>query len=66
MIFHGAVAENVAKSQVGIGDEVYLSLAGSRLVNNEAATQTPGRFVGWDVHLDDHVFLEVYYIQLYL
>ncbi|KAI9933263.1 hypothetical protein MW887_007736 [Aspergillus wentii] len=59
VIFHGAVAENVAKSQVGIGDEVYLSLAGSRLVNNEAATQTPGRFVGWDVHLDDHVSLEV-------
>lgn len=58
-IFHGTVAENVAKTQVGIGDEVLLSLAGSRLEKNETAAQTPGRFLAWDVHLDDRVHLEV-------
>lgn len=59
VIFHETVAENVAKTQVGIGDEVLLSLAGSRLEKNETAAQTPGRFVAWDVHLDDRVHLEV-------
>lgn len=64
VVFHGAVAENVAKSQVGIGDGVALSLAGSRLEKNETATQTPGRFVAWDVHLDDRVHLEVFAYSL--
>lgn len=59
VIFHGTVAENVAKTQVGIGDEVVLGLAGSRLEKNETAAQTPGRFVAWDIHLDDRVHLEV-------
>ena len=55
VIFYGAVAEKVAKSKVGIGDEVALSLNGSRLVNNE----TTGNCVAWDVHFDDRVLLEV-------
>ena len=59
VIFHGTVAENVARTQVGIGDEVVLGLAGSRLEKNETAAQTPGRFVAWDIHLDDRVHLEV-------
>lgn len=57
--FHGVVAEKVAKTQVGIGDEMILSLAGSRLIDSEDATQTPGRRVAWDVHFDSRVFLEV-------
>lgn len=60
VIFHGPVAEDVAKSQIGIGDEVCLDLAGSRLVSNETAVQTPGKCVAWDVHFDDRVFLEVF------
>ncbi|KAH8434579.1 uncharacterized protein LDX57_012222 [Aspergillus melleus] len=59
VIFHGPVAEDVAKSKLGIGDDVYLDLAGSRLVSNEAAVQTPGKCVAWDVHFDDRVYLEV-------
>ncbi|KAK1144349.1 hypothetical protein N8T08_005501 [Aspergillus melleus] len=59
VIFHGPVAEDVAKSKLGIGDDVYLDLAGSRLVGNEAAIQTPGKCVAWDVHFDDRVYLEV-------
>lgn len=60
VVFHGLVAEKVAETRVGIGDEVVLSLAGSRLDKNETATQTPGRYVAWDVHFDDRVHLEVH------
>lgn len=55
VIFYGFAAERIAKTQVGIGDEVTLSLAGSRLVNNEKT----GNCLAWDVHFDDRVFLEV-------
>lgn len=57
--FHGFVAEKVAESHVGIGDEVVLRMAGARLEKNESATQTPGRYVAWNVHFDDRVHLEV-------
>ncbi|KAL4804882.1 hypothetical protein BDV18DRAFT_152870 [Aspergillus unguis] len=60
VFFHGHVAEEVARTHVGIGDSVYLSLAGSRLGSNDAATQTPGRSVPWDVHFDASAFLEVW------
>ncbi|ODM20896.1 hypothetical protein SI65_03949 [Aspergillus cristatus] len=59
VVFHGPVAEKVAETRVGIGDELVLSLAGSRLDKNETATQTPGRYVAWDVHFDDRVHLEI-------
>lgn len=59
VFFHGHVAEEVARTHVGIGDNVYLSLAGSRLVKNDAAVQTPGKGVSWDVHFDASAFLEV-------
>ncbi|KAL5338096.1 hypothetical protein BJX70DRAFT_216988 [Aspergillus crustosus] len=58
--FHGNVAEKVAGTHIGIGDKVYLSLAGSRLVKNDAVTQTPGRGISWDVHFDASAFLEVW------
>jgi hypothetical protein len=57
--FHGKVAEEVAGTHIGIGDKVYLSLAGSRPVKNDAAAQTPGKGVSWDVHFDTSAFLEV-------
>lgn len=57
--FHGRVAERVAESAVGIGDEVRLALKHARLVSNDAAQQTPGRFVAWDVYFDYGVSLEV-------
>ena len=55
VIFHGPVAEKVATTHAGIGDEFVLNLAGSRLVNNSAG----GNYVAWDLHFDDRVFLEV-------
>ncbi|RDW93106.1 uncharacterized protein DSM5745_00428 [Aspergillus mulundensis] len=60
VFFHGQVAEEVARTHIGIGDKVYLSLAGSRLTKNDAATQTPGKGVSWDVHFDAAAFLEVW------
>lgn len=58
-IFHGRVAEKVAKSQVGIGDTVRLALKGAEFVANDAATQTPGRCVAWDIHVENGVSVEV-------
>ncbi|RHZ69576.1 hypothetical protein CDV55_104162 [Aspergillus turcosus] len=60
VVFHGCAAEAVAKSQVGIGDHVYLGLTGSKFVASEAAVQTPGKCVPWEVHLDDRVLLEIW------
>ncbi|GAQ08929.1 hypothetical protein ALT_6250 [Aspergillus lentulus] len=60
VVFRGRAAEAVAKSQVGIGDHVYLALAGSKFVPSEAVAQTPGKCVSWDVQLDDRVLLEIW------
>ncbi|KAF7166778.1 hypothetical protein CNMCM5623_000285 [Aspergillus felis] len=60
VVFRGCAAEAVAKSQVGIGDHVYLGLAGSKFVPSEAAARTPGKCVPWDVQLDDRVLLEIW------
>ncbi|KAE8328925.1 hypothetical protein BDV39DRAFT_59413 [Aspergillus sergii] len=59
-VFHGHIAESVAKSQIGIGDSIYLSLNGARLSDNVTAPGTPGRSVAWDIHFDDRVFLEIW------
>ncbi|KAL4977062.1 hypothetical protein BDW66DRAFT_150380 [Aspergillus desertorum] len=62
VFFHGHVAEEVARTQIGIGDTVYLSLAGSRLAKNDAdaMTQAAGRSVSWDVHFEASAFLEIW------
>ncbi|CBF74106.1 hypothetical protein AN8205.2 [Aspergillus nidulans FGSC A4] len=62
VFFHGHVAEEVARTHIGIGDTVYLSLTGSKLSKNDAnaATQTPGRSVSWDVHFETSAFLEIW------
>lgn len=58
-IFHGRAAEKVAASHVGIGDSVRVALKGSNYVANDTATQTPGRYVAWDLHFDSELSLEV-------
>ncbi|KAL2811322.1 hypothetical protein BJX63DRAFT_399322 [Aspergillus granulosus] len=60
VLFHGHVAEEVAKSHVGIGDKVYLSLAGSRLMENNAVAQTPGSRSAYELHFDASAFFEVW------
>ncbi|KAL2220252.1 hypothetical protein M432DRAFT_608594 [Thermoascus aurantiacus ATCC 26904] len=58
--FHGFCAEEVALTQVGIGDKVVLRLDGARWADNEAATATPGRGIPWDLHFENRVALEVF------
>ncbi|KAL5355341.1 hypothetical protein BJX96DRAFT_141139 [Aspergillus floccosus] len=60
VIFHGHIAESVAASSLGIGDDVFLGLEGARFLDNQATTQTPGKCVTWDLHFDDRVLLEVF------
>lgn len=57
--FHGQIAEQVATSHVGIGDNVRLALKGTKFVGNDNATQTPGRYVAWDLHFESGLSLEV-------
>ncbi|KAJ5442930.1 Telomere end binding protein [Penicillium cf. griseofulvum] len=58
--FHGHLAEKVAESHVGIGDNVCLALKDTKFVSNEGATQTPGRSVAWDAHFENGGSLEIY------
>jgi hypothetical protein len=61
VVFHGRVAESVADQHVGIGDTVCLSLKDSSFVPNDAASQTPGRSIAWDLHFERGLTLEVCY-----
>lgn len=58
--FHGFCAEEVARTQVGIGDKVVLSLDGVKWTDNEAAKGTPGRGIAWDLHFENRVAIEVF------
>ena len=40
---HGAVAQALAKSKFGIGDEVELNLEGAHWVDTEPGVTTPGK-----------------------
>ncbi|KAL4964417.1 uncharacterized protein BDV14DRAFT_77314 [Aspergillus stella-maris] len=60
VFFHGRIAQEVANTHIGIGDNVRLSLAGSRLEKNDAAIQKLGRGIAWDVHFDASAFIEVW------
>ncbi|OAX85399.1 hypothetical protein ACJ72_00210 [Emergomyces africanus] len=58
--FRDASAEAIAKSQVGIGDTVVLSLGGAEWQNNDAEISTPGKGVDWDITFSSRLLLEVY------
>ncbi|KKZ61645.1 hypothetical protein EMCG_03830 [[Emmonsia] crescens] len=58
--FQGASAEAVAKSQVGIGDTVVLSLDGARWQNHDSEIGTPGKGIDWDLTFSSRLLLEVY------
>ncbi|KAJ9298678.1 hypothetical protein DTO271G3_3645 [Paecilomyces variotii] len=57
--FHGASAQEVAQTHVGIGDEVHLSLKGVRWTDTQGPLATPGRNVSWDINFENHVTLEI-------
>ena len=62
--FHDLCAEEVARTKVGIGDEVTLALDGARWTDNEEAKITPGRSLPWDLHFENRVNLKVLLIAL--
>ena len=57
--FTGASAEAVAKSRVGIGDEVVLSLNGGSWEEDPEATRTPGKSVGAELYFRRRLRLTV-------
>lgn len=63
--FHGFCAEEVARTKVGIGDEVTLWLDGARWTDNEEAKATPGRGLPWDLHFEKRVKLKVFLTKNY-
>jgi hypothetical protein len=59
--FHDSCAETIARTQVGIGDEVWLCLDGvSWSENNEMAkAANDHRGLSWDLHYEHRVSLKV-------
>ncbi|KAN0080836.1 hypothetical protein V8E54_004040 [Elaphomyces granulatus] len=59
--FHGSCAEMIARTQVGIGDEVWLCLDGvSWSENNEMAkAANDHRGLSWDLHYEHRVSLKI-------
>ena len=57
--FRGAIAEAVAKSRIGIGDTVFLSLDGVEWVSRDDEISALARGVDWDLQFADRVLLEV-------
>ncbi|ODH52776.1 hypothetical protein GX48_00970 [Paracoccidioides brasiliensis] len=58
--FRDASAEAVAKSEIGIGDTVVLSLYGAKWLEGKAEIGTPGKCIDWDVAFSNRLLLEIY------
>jgi hypothetical protein len=57
--FCGRCAEEVARTKIGIGDTVTLSLQGVQWAENQKVQSTPGKFSGWELQFKNRVKLEV-------
>lgn len=59
--FYGAVAQELAKSRVGIGDKVRLSLEDARATynDNDNVVSTPGKKTHWEFHFRRSIHIEV-------
>lgn len=57
--FCGRCAEEVARTKVGIGDTVTLSLQGAQWTENQKLQSTPGKSLGWELQFKNRVKLEV-------
>ncbi|KAL2349837.1 hypothetical protein BJ546DRAFT_1085586 [Cryomyces antarcticus] len=55
----GPSAQAVAKSGIGIGDEVTLGLRGAQWIKDEGALKTPGRSVDWELLFRGRLVLQV-------
>lgn len=57
--FQDACAREVARSKLGIGDTVRLSLEGAEWVHTGDVVSTPGRKIDWDLCYGKRAILEV-------
>jgi len=57
--FRGPCAEQVARTKVGIGDKVTLSLEGARWTEKDKLCSTPGKTLDWELQFNHRVTLEV-------
>lgn len=57
--FNGASARTVAKSGLGSGDRLSMSLKGSAWTKDSSSTTTPGRSIEWELKYGERVLLEV-------
>lgn len=57
--FRGSSAKEVARSSLGIGDEVFLSLGGAEWVPVEADVRTPRKGVEWKLSFGEKVLIQV-------
>lgn len=57
--FSGSSAKKIAKSGIGSGDEVILSLDGVDFVQDEVNTGTPGRGVEFELRFTERLLLQV-------
>jgi hypothetical protein len=60
VIFRGPCAEEVARTHVGIGDEITLSLKGAKWMENENAQSIPGKSLRWQLQFTNSIKLKVY------
>ncbi|KUL92106.1 hypothetical protein ZTR_02233 [Talaromyces verruculosus] len=56
--FCGRCAEEVARTKIGIGDTVTLSLQGAQWTENQKGQSTPGKSLGWELQFKNRVKLE--------
>lgn len=62
VLLRGRSAEAVAKSRIGIGDEVILGLDGVRWIEGtdaEDTVSTPGKSVDWELRFGRRIVLQV-------
>ena len=59
VVFRGASAKAVARSEIESGDEIILKLSGAKWAEDEAASRTPGRSVGWEIRFGQKLELQV-------
>lgn len=64
-IFRDSAAEAVAKSSIGIGDTVYLSLQGAKWKSSSHADSGQLEYSQWDLIFSDRVLLEVGVVRLW-
>jgi hypothetical protein len=64
--FQGTAAQQIAKSQLGIGDIVLLRIDHAEWIDTGDAVETPGKKVQWDLHFKNRVLLEAKRGGIYL